>query len=56
IYGPNMLPVIDLNPSIFLAERITPRSGKFTHRGFVVFCPPQNPRRAASKRVIRLDV
>ncbi|KAL5053503.1 hypothetical protein RYX36_034185, partial [Vicia faba] len=50
-----MLPVINLNPSIFLTEGITPRSGKITHRDFVVFRPPQNPRRTATKRVIGLE-
>ncbi|KAL5058789.1 hypothetical protein RYX36_030393 [Vicia faba] len=55
IYGPNMHPIIDLNPSIFLAERITPRSGKIAHRDFVVFRPPQNPRRTATKRVVGLE-
>ncbi|KAL5073441.1 hypothetical protein RYX36_012425 [Vicia faba] len=55
IYGPNMLPVINLNPSIFLAERITLRSGKITLRDILVFCSPQNPRRTVTKRVIRLE-
>ncbi|CAK8560847.1 unnamed protein product [Lathyrus sativus] len=55
IYGPSMLPVIDLNPSIFLAERITPRSGKVTHRDIVVFRSPQNPRRTVTKRVVGLE-
>ncbi|CAL5196375.1 unnamed protein product [Lathyrus oleraceus] len=50
IYSPSMLPVIDLNPSIFLAERITPRSGKITHRDIIVFLSPQNPRRTVTKR------
>ncbi|KAL5073440.1 hypothetical protein RYX36_012424 [Vicia faba] len=55
IYGPNMLLVIDLNPSIFLAERITPRSGKITHKDIVFFGSPQNPRRTVTKRVIGLE-
>lgn len=55
VYGPSMLPVIDLNPSIFLAERMTPRSGKITHRDIVVFRSPQNPRRTVTKRVIGLE-
>lgn len=53
--GASMLPTIDSTPSMFLAERISPRFGKVAHGDIVRLRSPQNPRESYGKRVIGLE-
>ncbi|KAL5150665.1 Mitochondrial inner membrane protease subunit 1 [Glycine soja] len=52
IYGPSMLPTIDLKIGVFLMEKISPRFGKVACGDIVVLRNPQDPRRFMTKRVV----
>ncbi|KAL5150666.1 Mitochondrial inner membrane protease subunit 1 [Glycine soja] len=55
IYGPSMLPTIDLKIGVFLMEKISPRFGKVACGDIVVLRNPQDPRRFMTKRVVGLE-
>ena len=51
IYGPSMLPTIDLKTGVFLMEKISPRFGKVTCGDIVVLRNPQHPRHFMTKQL-----
>ncbi|KAG4960043.1 hypothetical protein JHK87_036676 [Glycine soja] len=55
IYGPSMLPTIDLKTAVFLMEKISPWFGKVACGDIVVLRNPQDPRRFMTKRVVGLE-
>lgn len=55
VYGPSMLPAIDLTPAIFFGERISTRFGKVACGDIVTLRTPQNPRRYITKRVVGME-
>ncbi|KAG5113431.1 hypothetical protein AAZX31_13G173500 [Glycine max] len=55
IYGPSMLPTIDLKTGVFLMEKISPRFGKVACGDIVVLRNPQHPRHFMTKRVVGLE-
>lgn len=53
--GPSMLPTIDVTPSLYLAERISPRFGKAAQGDIVILRSPRNPRMCITKRLVGLE-
>ncbi|XP_065876591.1 mitochondrial ATP-independent inner membrane protease subunit 1b-like isoform X2 [Euphorbia lathyris] len=50
-YGPSMLPTINLYGDLFLAEKISSRTGKVGTGDIVLIRSPLNPRAVVTKRV-----
>lgn len=53
--GPSMLPTIDVTPSLYLAERISPRFGKVAQGDIVILRSARNPRMCITKRLVGLE-
>ena len=50
-----MLPTIDVTPSLYLAERISPRFGKVAQGDIVILRSARNPRMCITQRLVGLE-
>ncbi|XP_019055497.1 PREDICTED: mitochondrial inner membrane protease subunit 1-like isoform X2 [Nelumbo nucifera] len=55
VYGPSMLPTLNLTGDVILAERISTRLGKVGPGDIVLVRSPENPRKTVSKRVMGME-
>ncbi|KAF1897610.1 hypothetical protein Lal_00032367 [Lupinus albus] len=55
VYGPSMLPTLNLAGDVILAEHLSPRIGKVGHGDLVVVRSPFNPNRNLTKRIVGME-
>ncbi|CAL0310711.1 unnamed protein product [Lupinus luteus] len=55
VYGPSMLPTLNLAGDVILAEHLSPRIGKVGHGDLVVVRSPLNPNRNLTKRIVGME-
>ncbi|OVA07085.1 Peptidase S26A [Macleaya cordata] len=55
VYGPSMLPTLNLTGDLILAERISTRLGKVSPGDIVLVRSPENPRKIVTKRVMGME-
>ncbi|KAF7822561.1 mitochondrial inner membrane protease subunit 1 [Senna tora] len=52
VYGPSMLPTLNLTGDVLIAERVSPRLGKLGPGDLVLVRSPVNPNRIVTKRIV----
>ncbi|GMY33473.1 birch protein [Fagus crenata] len=55
VYGPSMLPTLNLTGDVLLAEHVSPRLGKAGPGDVVLLRSPVDPRRTLTKRVVGME-
>lgn len=55
VYGPSMLPAINLEGDLVLVERISPRINRVGHGDIVLVRSPENPRKTITKRITGME-
>ncbi|XP_010241323.1 PREDICTED: mitochondrial inner membrane protease subunit 1 [Nelumbo nucifera] len=55
VYGPSMLPTLNLTGDLLLTERISTRLGKVGPGDIVLVRSPENPRKTVTKRVMGME-
>lgn len=51
-HGPSMLPTINVDGTLFLVDRFSPRFGEVATGSIVIVRSPENPRKIVTKRLI----
>ncbi|KAI9083550.1 hypothetical protein K1719_034492 [Acacia pycnantha] len=55
VYGPSMLPTLNLTGDVVLAEHVSPRLGKLGPGDLVLLRSPLNPNRTLTKRIVGFE-
>ncbi|KAK1378479.1 Mitochondrial inner membrane protease subunit 1 [Heracleum sosnowskyi] len=55
LYGPSMLPTINIYGDVVLAEKISPRFGKVGKNDIVLIRSPEDPRKVVTKRIVGIE-
>jgi hypothetical protein len=55
VYGPSMLPTLNLTGDVLLAEHLSPRLGKVGSGDVVLVRSPVDPRKMLTKRVVGME-
>ncbi|KAM7492489.1 hypothetical protein LguiA_035410 [Lonicera macranthoides] len=55
VYGPSMLPTLNLTGDVLLSEHISSRLGKLGTGDLVLVTSPENPRRTVTKRILGME-
>lgn len=55
VYGPSMLPTLNLTGDVLLVENLTVRMGKLGPGDVVLVRSPENPRKTVSKRILGME-
>lgn len=55
VFGPSMLPAINLAGDLVLAERISHRIGHVGRGDIVIVRSPENPRKTITKRITGME-
>lgn len=55
VYGPSMLPTLNLTGDVLLAEHLSPRLGKVGSGDVVLVRSPVDPRKTLTKRVVGME-
>ncbi|MED6118137.1 hypothetical protein PIB30_000119 [Stylosanthes scabra] len=55
IYGPSMLPTLNMVGDIVLAEHLSQRLGKVRHGDLVVVRSPSDPKKSITKRIMGME-
>lgn len=55
VYGPSMLPTLNLTGDVVLAEHVSHRIGKVGRGDLVLVRSPVDPRRILTKRVVGME-
>eukprot|EP00262_Sarcandra_glabra_P018263 TRINITY_DN648_c1_g2_i1.p1 TRINITY_DN648_c1_g2~~TRINITY_DN648_c1_g2_i1.p1 ORF type:complete len:168 (+),score=10.72 TRINITY_DN648_c1_g2_i1:237-740(+) len=55
VYGPSMLPTLNLTGDVVLVDRMSTRFGKIDCGDVVLVRSPENPRKIVTKRVVGMD-
>ncbi|KAK9268416.1 hypothetical protein L1049_000166 [Liquidambar formosana] len=55
VYGPSMLPTLNLTGDLLLVERISARLGKVRTGDVVLVRSPENPRKIVTKRILGME-
>lgn len=55
VYGPSMLPTLNLTGDVILSEYISHRLGKVGPGDVVLIQSPENPRKTITKRIVAME-
>ncbi|XP_061369975.1 mitochondrial ATP-independent inner membrane protease subunit 1a-like isoform X2 [Gastrolobium bilobum] len=55
VYGPSMLPTLNLAGDVVIAEHLSPRLGNLDHGDLVLVRSPLNPNRSLTKRIVGME-
>ncbi|XP_057451012.1 mitochondrial ATP-independent inner membrane protease subunit 1a isoform X2 [Lotus japonicus] len=55
VYGPSMLPTLNLAGDVVLTERLSHRVGNLAHGDLVLVRSPVNPNRCLTKRIVAME-
>ncbi|KAL3508815.1 hypothetical protein ACH5RR_028216 [Cinchona calisaya] len=55
VYGPSMLPTLNLTGDVLLVEHLSTKMGKVGPGDVVVVRSPENPRKSVTKRIVAME-
>lgn len=55
MYGPSMLPTLNMSGDVLITEHVSSRLGKLGIGDVILVTSPENPRRTVTKRILGME-